>query len=548
MKKAYDYGANKLWVVNAGDIKPAEMNIEYFLQMAWDISVWDHQNSRQFITQWATREFGKEQASAIADIMHKHYELGYARRPENMVMFDGKKGKAAWEWFSLTDYDDEAQGRLDDYDKLVQQVDEVYGSLPHERKDAFFEMVVYNVKATALQNRKILNAQKSIAYGEQKRSSAAGYAAKAQEAENEINKLIHHYNRELVSVGNKWDHMASLPGPWGGQWHQWDMPPLSFYSGEGEPSLRAVAEGGDPAALPGFSVYNNDRGFIDLYNTGNGAIDWSSSPSADWIVLSETSGVIFDEKRIWVSIDWKKAPKGNAEKGKISFRWTSSAANEWADWDQLSDQQREAFRKGDPAYRGPGHYLEFNLSVFNPPSPTPEEVRGFVESHGYISIEAEHFSRTIKGKEAGWNIIEGLGRTGRSVAALPTTVSKFSSVDEIIAVSPRLEYDLYTFSTGMASLQLNCIPSYPVHSGFGLRVAVALDENKPQFVEYKNGQRSVMENLMTLHTELNIDKKGEHTLKIWMADPGVVIDKLIINTGGVKKSYLGPPESFSNRR
>jgi hypothetical protein len=62
------------------------------------------------------------------------------------------------------------------------------------------------------------------------------------------------------------------------------------------------------------------------------------------------------------------------------------------------------------------------------------------------------------------------------------------------------------------------------------------------------GLRSVMENLMTLQTELNIDKKGEHILKIWMVDPGVVIDKLIVNTGGIKKSYLGPPESFSNRR
>ena len=228
MKKAYDYGANKLWVVNVGDIKPAEINIEYFMQMAWDISVWDHQNSSQFITQWATREFGREHAAAIADIMNKHYELGYARRPENMVMWNGRENKLSWEWFSITDYDDEAQRRMDEYGTLIKKVDRVYDSLPPEKKDAFFEMVVYNVKGTALQNIKVLNAQKSIAYGEQKRSSAAGYAAKAQEAEDEINKLIHHYNRELVSVGNKWDHMASLPGPWGEQWHQWDMPPLSF--------------------------------------------------------------------------------------------------------------------------------------------------------------------------------------------------------------------------------------------------------------------------------------------------------------------------------
>jgi hypothetical protein len=80
-----------------------------------------------------------------------------------------------------------------------------------------------------------------------------------------------------------------------------------------------------------------------------------------------------------------------------------------------------------------------------------------------------------------------------------------------------------------------------------LRVAIALDDNAPQLVSFKTGNRNVMDNLMTLHAELDLGKPGRHTLKIWMVDPGIVIDKLIINTGGVRKSYLGPPESFSNR-
>ena len=76
MKKAYDYGVDELWVVNVGDIKPAEINIEYFMQMAWDISVWDHQNSDEFISKWASREFGCEFADPIVEILQKHYELG----------------------------------------------------------------------------------------------------------------------------------------------------------------------------------------------------------------------------------------------------------------------------------------------------------------------------------------------------------------------------------------------------------------------------------------------------------------------------------------
>ena len=484
--------------------------------------MWDHQNSGHFITQWATREFGPQHAAAITDILSKHYELGYARRPESMVLWNGRENKLNWEWFSTDNYDDEAQIRIDAYQSLINQADEIYESVPIESKDAFFETVVYNVKGTALQNIKVLNAQKSNAYGIQKRSSAASYAAKAQEAENEIDKLINQYNRELVTVGSKWDRMASLPGPWGAQWHQWDMPPLSFYSGDGEPSLRAVAEGGDTANLPGFSVYNQDRGFIDLYNTGTGVIYWSSKTSDNWIVLSETSGVLSNEKRIWVSIDWEKAPKGITEKGKITFRGTSSAESEGMD-------------------------REFNLTVFNPASPAPGEVKGFVESNGYISIEAEHFSRKTNGQGAGWTVIEGLGRTGSSVTMLPPSVASIIDPVKIVAGSPCLEYDLYTFTSGKASLQVNCSPSYPINSGYGLRLAVAIDDSKPQLVAYKNGNRSVMENLMTLQTDLNFVRPGEYNLKIWMVDPGVVIDKLIVNTGGVRKSYLGPPESFSNR-
>ncbi len=544
MKKAYDNGANKLWIVNVGDIKPAEINIEYFMQMAWDISVWDHQNSSQFVTQWATRDFGAEHAGAIADILNKHYELGYARRPESMVLFDGRKGTTAWDWFSINEYDDEAQQRLDEYDSLIRQVDEIYESLPREQKDAFFETVVYNVKGSALQNRKILNAQKSIVYGAQRRSSAAGYAAKAQQAENDIYSLIRHYNRELVTTGKKWDRMASLPGPWGGQWRQWDMPPLSFYSGEGEPALQAAAEGGDSVNLPGFSVYNQDRGFIDLYNTGNGVIYWSSAVSDDWIVLTETSGALYDEKRIWVSIDWKKAPKGLAEKGKITFRWSTAADDEWTDYDQLSEKDRQAYRKGELTYSVPGRSREFSVTQFNLASPSPEVVKGFVESNGYISMEAENFSRNVKGKEAGWNIIEGLGRTGNSVTVLSTTIAPVTDPARIVPDSPLLEYDLYLFTTGKVALQLNCIPSYPIHSGYGLRVAVSVDDNQPQLVSFKPADRNVMDNLMPLKTELMIDQPGAHILKIRMVDPGVVIDKLILNTGGVRKSYLGPPESL----
>ena len=174
--------------------------------------------------------------------------------------------------------------------------------------------------------------------------------------------------------------------------------------------------------LPGFSVYNRDKRFIDLYNTGNGVVYWFSDVSDDWIKLSESSGVICDEKRIWVTIDWDKAPRGRDEKGSITFSWSSSSSDEWKNWDDMSYLKREKYKAGTFGIEGPGTFFIINLNLFNPLLPPTQSVVGFVESNGYISIEAENYSNKVDKPNASWNIIEGLGRTGDSVTVLPTNI------------------------------------------------------------------------------------------------------------------------------
>lgn len=541
MKKAYEYQVRDLWVVNVGDIKPAEIGIEHFMQMAWDISAFQQNDPEGFLRAWATRDFGRLYAPRIASILGKHFELGYARRPEHMVMYRGRDRKYTYSWFSVTNYNDEAQQRLDAYDQLIKETDAVYDALPLAKKDAFFQMVVYNVKGAALHNRKVIYAHKAQVYAEQNRASSSVYAARAQQAEQEIKALIQHYNTGLVTVGDKWNHMASLPGPWGAQWQQWAMPPGATYEGNGGPRMNIALEGGDDTALPGFSVYNQDKRFVDLYNTGNGVVCWSARTSADWIELSESAGCIADEKRIWVGIDWDKAPRGRAQTGQVAFAWSSSAADVWTNYDDMSESQRAAFRAGTLGRKGPGNVFAVTLSLFNPASPSVQSVKGFVESNGYVSIEAEHFSRKVDQPSASWEIIEGLGRTGDSVTVLPITIASHESVDDISGKSPVLEYDVYTFTEGPANIQFNCVPSNPINADYGQRLAVSLGST--DLMMTSRSSRNVIDNLMTLEAKLNLPKPGQHVLKVWMVDPGVVIDKIVIDTGGVKQSYLGPPES-----
>ena len=521
MKKAYDLKVNKLWVLHAADIKFHEIGIEHFMQMAWNMSDFEANDPEGFLKDWAGRDFGPEYASEIAEIMDKHFELAYARRPENMVMYYVKNKRLPgmynskninWDWFSLENYK-EVQNRIEAYEKLLKKVEKVYESVPYELKDAFFQMVVYNVKGAALHNLKVLNAQKSIAYGKEQRSSAAFYAAKAQIAENELFKLIDHYNRDQVIVKDKWDHMASLPGPWGGQWHQWDMPPLSTYSGKGLPSLRVSPEGGDSISLPGFSVFNRDRYYIDLYNPGNGAVYWVSQIPEEWILLSETSGVIYDEKRLWVTIDWDKVPEGEDISRYLNFSWYSSLKDEWVIWEDLTPEGKEAYMSGTLVEEGSAGSFNVRLSLFNPSIPSSANFKGFVESNGYISLEAESFTRKTGHNNASWEIIEGLGRTGNSVSVLPVTLPAIDNEKDIVMNSPVLEYDIYTFSEGAFPVVFNCIPSFAINEEYGLRIAVAVDDNLPEIVSNIESHDEI-ENMMKLKMDLNIKNKRPPVLKV----------------------------------
>jgi hypothetical protein len=114
---------------------------------------------------------------------------------------------------------------------------------------------------------------------------------------------------------------------------------------------------------------------------------------------------------------------------------------------------------------------------------------------------------------------------------------------------------MYLFSTGKVEVAAILAPTLNFVPGRGLRYAVSFDDEAPQVVtlvspEYnaRNGNRdwekSVEDNARYGHTTHTLAKSGYHTLKFWMVDPGVVLQKLVVNPGGVKPSYLGPPESF----
>jgi hypothetical protein len=114
---------------------------------------------------------------------------------------------------------------------------------------------------------------------------------------------------------------------------------------------------------------------------------------------------------------------------------------------------------------------------------------------------------------------------------------------------------MYLYDSGKVDVDGIFGPTLNFLPGRGLRYAVSLDDERPQVVTlvpevYAAGDRNqdwartVEDNARHSHSSHLIGSPGFHTLKFWIVDPGVVLEKVIVDCGGLKPSYLGPPESF----
>ena len=244
-----------------------------------------------------------------------------------------------------------------------------------------------------------------------------------------------------------------------------------------------------------------------------GAMDCENKSSMDQ--LSRIAGDLTDETRLNVSIDWARAPKGENISGAIEID-------------------------------GAGASRTVKVPIFNPTKPRLEGLKGFVESNGVVSIEAEHFTRKIDRAGSSWQVIPGLGRTGDSAAVFPTTGTSFNPVS-----APVLEYDFYAFTTGKVNAVANLVPTHPILAGRGLRYAIGFDDQAPQVVtvgaDLQIPSRPWSLNVINSSTvgasTHEIKTAGRHVLKIYAVDPGAVLDKIVLDLGGLHPSYLGPVET-----
>ncbi|MES2037814.1 MAG: glycosyl hydrolase 115 family protein [Pseudomonadota bacterium] len=184
MSKSYDAGARTIWIANVGDLKPAEIGTEFFLQMAWDIQRWPRAQLPDYLQQWAAREFGYAHATEIVAILAEYYQLNYQRKPEHLQWWLPKTSPRPSDLNPV-----EITQRLAAFRQLQSRTDRLRQQIQTDKQDAFFELLAYPVHAAALAN---------IRYFETERgNSAAAIAA----------------DQQLVTINAYWDSQLA-----GGKW------------------------------------------------------------------------------------------------------------------------------------------------------------------------------------------------------------------------------------------------------------------------------------------------------------------------------------------
>lgn len=515
MHLAYEYGVNKLWIVNVGDIKPMEFPIDFFMNYVWNPDKLNAEDISNFSVEWAEKQFGNKYSKDIAEIMNDYTRFNSRRKPELLSPST----------YSLANFR-EFETVVDDYKKLLKKSEKIYKSIPKEYKDAFYQLILHPVKACANINEMYYLTAKNHLYAEQGRAGTNKLIAEVNSLFKKDSAISYYYNKKVA--GGKWDHMMDQTHI---SYSYWQQPEKDTVPKTKEIVIPAVAEMGvaiegsekfwpmekSEALLPEFDLFNKQKYYVEVFNRGSKPYTCTVETGKPYVKVNFKSGKIDTEKRLWVSIDWEKAPSG---KNKIPIFIAGPDKNK----------------------------VTVYAQIHKPAPDEQKDIKGFIESNGYVSIEAEHHTNAVGANEIKWQRIPLLGRTLSGMTSLPTTFS--FSKDTLCKNSPRLEYEVYLFNKGDVKVKAYLSPTLNFPNNQGLRYAISFDDETPQIINMhsdtaiKVWEKHVADNINIQISNHQLKENGKHILKFWLVDPGIVLQKLVIGTGEEKPSYLGPPESI----
>ncbi len=508
MMKAYEANCATIWILNVGDIKPCEYNMQLFMDMAYEAESFKNPNHvKTHMDQFYSSVFGKKYGKSISDLNWDYFDLAFERKPEFMGWSQTEPStKTQQTAYNPFFFGDENQTRISKYQDLEDQVTSLKDKLSKEAQDAYFQLVYYPVKAASLMNKKFLYADKATIYGKLGRLDANNYAKKSEEAFEEIESLTQEYNQ----LGNgKWNHMMSrnprnLP--------VFDKAISTIPNFQSSVNVGVMAEN-ESASVPGNSVlpsfYQNSATthFVDLFLMKATTVNWEIKSLSEWLNVSKKSGVLDStsnqSERIEISIDWKK--------------WNQHPVSKTAFVIQYGNQSKT-----------------IDCTVVSDSEITSKN--SFVARDNSVVIYAQHFSKQVNNEENYWKKVAGLGYSKTVMEATPL-FSEAINVENLPAESAYLEYQI-SIDTAVEiknpELFLHVIPTHPITEKHGVQVGVQWNDEPIQIVDFKTFHRSqewkqnVLSNSASREIKIQEVTKGANTLRIYAIDGGVLLDYIYI--------------------
>ena len=486
LTKAYTYGARKIWVFNVGDIKPAEKEISFVMDLAWDINRWKPSEAHNYIKYWATKTFGNEMAQEIADIQAGYYRLQAA-------------GKDAHVWF--VNYSaEQIEHRIAEWRALKAHATELATRIPEPLKNAYFELVSYPVCGAAMINEYQLLARRSMVRATARDSiGAMADANRVRQMFDSLNEWTRHYNEDIMD--GKWQ-----------QFFNWQ--PYHWFRSE------KIEQ---PLATP------------ELITQAK------NSPQARFLSVSETlssKGTIFNsgadvEIPLWIEAltpirNFSKEAKDNefcqVKTENDSFVASATPINNvWHApyvgpmWSRVGTIH---LKKGDnhlciTDLKADARIDQIILGLYPPFVKEPR-----------LRIPASHYQN----KQGGIQRVEGLGYTD-GVLVQPFDTSSYQQ--ENIKAAPYTEYEL-DLQAGDATIEIRTLPTLHVYDGRDIRYAVQIGNSAPTIFSIHANDFTAEWRWNVLRgyalRSLPVTVTGHQRLRIYLLDPGIVLQEVLIHS------------------
>ena len=484
LRKAYTFGARKIWIFNVGDLKPAEKEITFAMELAWDLDRWSPEKAHGFIKEWASRTFGEKYAARISAIQEEYYRLQAS-------------GKDSHVWF--IEYSEaEIANRLDRWERIARKAEELRAEIPERLQAAYFELIEYPVRGAWMLNEYQLLARRSMARGTYGDDVAAlADAARATEMFEALNEWTDKYNKELL--GGKWDNFF-----------RWD--PYHWYYTPGmaapvctEELLKQVRKGPEPGFLnveealaDGIIIESRTNGEIPLWIHALTPVENFSKAAEDNIFCmvnindDEFTASATPINNIWhsplIGPMWSKVGTLKLEEGENHFKITELKEN--AEIDAIFM----------------GLYPPF----------TSDAMTSIPASEGkVIRNSAEGSIKTVK--LLGFN--DGV------------VVQPFDTPSYTLEEAPAVEY-VINLHEDAKRLEIRALANLHVYEGRDIRYAVSIDGSPAETFSIHAGDFSAewRWNVLRGYSSRSMDisglKPGKHKVTVYMLDPGLVLQEL----------------------